>query len=75
MTEEEAQQALDQQTPVMRRGVCCWWRGPYLLDRVVEVQWSRIRQFVLSGGSRGLAAAHELRLATPHELLTAEDDG
>ena len=85
MTEEEAQQAFEQQTPVMyykvhrATGLLSGWRGPVLLSTswgatygsrngVTEGQSVR---WLLSDG--GIAQARQMRPATPHELLTADE--
>ena len=78
MTDEEAQQALDQQTPVMwdcgAIGADRKWCGPYMVGH--EAQPPRRhgwRMWVLSAGQ--WVYSDNLRLATPHELLTAEESG
>ena len=73
MTDEEAQQALDQQLPVMFRWAAdCVWNGPYMVvarevDDVIGPEW-----WLLSHGRS--ARDHQIRLARPHELLTADED-
>ena len=68
MTEEEAQQALDQQTPVMARWGGDGWIGPH----VVTLRSRAAPGWWLVGRNQWVTAA-DLRPATPHELLTAEE--
>ena len=77
MTDDETQQAVDQQTPVMRSS---WpqrgrgdWRGPFMVRHEAQRRSASPRMWVLSAGQWVYSA--NLRPATPHELLTAEESG
>ena len=70
MTSGEAQRAFEQQTPVMFRWQGLRWRGPTVLSASCDGWWRAACRIYSPW-----VAASELRLATPHELLTAEDDG
>ena len=68
MTDEEAQRALDQQLPVMFRRAGHRWGGPTLLIRCYSPDF----WVVATVGRDTVVSSHALRLATPHELLTAD---
>ena len=78
MTDDEAQQAFEQQLPVMfdQGSMGGYWIGPLVL--VDEVDFSALGldpanpRWVLSDSYWAYAA--QIRLATPHELLTADED-
>ena len=71
VTDEEAQHALDQQLPVMwRPSTAATWHGPGVLTG----QHFAVLFTDTSGATRHeWAFAKDLRLATAHELLTADE--
>ena len=74
MTDEEAQRAFEQQTPVMFRWGSGWY-GPHLIATNVDCRHPTplgVRRWLLSC-SRWTPAC-SLRPARPHELLTADED-
>ena len=72
MTFREAREAFEQQTPVMLRRLGGRWLGPYLV--VATPSFPEQYWWLLSSGHG--TTARNLRPATPHELLTTdEDDG
>ena len=74
MTDEEAQRAFVQQTPVMWRvDTGRPWRGPTV---VIQTFYGRYQVEGDLSGVRPFVRPYSLRLATAHDLLTAdEDDG
>ena len=71
MTDEEAQQALDQQLPVMWRMAGRWF-GPTLLSLLSHWSLRDTWRVECDNYSQWVTAAN-LRLATAHELLTADE--
>ena len=70
MTSGEAQRAFEQQTPVMFRWLGGWVGPTFLSHRSLRVGW----RVACDIRPARWVAASELRLATAHELLTADED-